>query len=284
MNSSSISVSSYVLIGIILRSSISPFYFLAPIVLFTTTISTLLSTDEKPYPRPLYTASLMKFFRQILNLLTHLDFFLVWMAGILFIAGCTPLSYLYYILIDLGHSKDPFYDSSILQIAALAFGIVFSIPAGRFSDKYGRKRVIYITGVMFVLLYMCVFWADSVFHIWIIAAGYGITNPAASAAKYALAMDVLPDMGKGAGTDMAVLNVGFSLGGMLGNSILSEVLEITGKTGKQGHYSRKGYIIFFIASAILIVISVILISLVNEPKLKKKTEESYNTEGQKNSE
>ena len=72
------------------------------------------------------------------------------------------------------------------------FASVFSVPAGGYSDKIGKKNMITIGWLIFALLAFGFMIADNPAYMWVLFAGYGIFHAINDAVSRAFVADMVP--------------------------------------------------------------------------------------------
>jgi MFS family permease len=145
--------------------------------------------------------------------------------------------------------------TAVLALAISLSGAIGALVAARLSDRIGRKRVVYGSGIiMFVAL---VPFALSTNYLAILALGmfFGLGYGARLSAEWALVSDVLPDAEE-AGKDMGVWQMSQSSVQILAGGAGAVIDSLN--RGRMG----AGYTASFILAAVLFVISTVLVKLV----------------------
>ncbi|MBN2392315.1 MAG: MFS transporter [Anaerolineae bacterium] len=124
-------------------------------------------------------------------------------------------------IFDLGNSSDAFLvlraqerGLNILGILAMlvTFNAVYTLvsaPAGAFSDKIGRRRVIIGGWLVYAIIYLGFAVAGTGWHIWVLYAIYGVYYGLAYGTTKAMVADLVPEALRGTayGTYNAVLGI-----------------------------------------------------------------------------
>ncbi len=124
-------------------------------------------------------------------------------------------------LFDLGNSSDAFLvlraqerGASVLGIMGMLalFNLVYTLastPAGRLSDRVGRRQLIIAGWLAYALVYLGFGLARGVAHIWALYALYGLYYGLAYGTAKAMIADLVPDQLRGTayGTYSALLGV-----------------------------------------------------------------------------
>jgi MFS family permease len=157
----------------------------------------------------------------------------------------TPQIFMVYLLVDLTDSKDPAMDMTIIALSAQAAGIITSIPAGKLSDKFGRKIFVYLNTAVFIFCYQLFVFLDKVWIYYVIGATYGAAQGTYFAVEFALGVDCLPtentdEFGmeekkeaRSTGSNMGMWVIAQAIGQVSGLYICGPLLEAVGSTGFQ---------------------------------------------------
>ena len=70
--------------------------------------------------------------------------------------------------------------------------VACSVPAGMLSDRLGRRRVIAIGWTVYALVYLGFALSSSVWHIWVLFAGYGVYYGIVGGVARAFVADLAP--------------------------------------------------------------------------------------------
>jgi MFS family permease len=107
-------------------------------------------------------------------------------------------------IFTLGNSSDFFVvlraqnlGTSVLNITLMLvlFNVTYAIistPAGMLSDRLGRRRVIAVGWAVYALVYLGFALSTSVWHIWLLFAGYGIYYGIVEGVAKAFVADLVP--------------------------------------------------------------------------------------------
>ena len=123
----------------------------------------------------------------------------------------------------LGNSSDFFVilraqnlEAPLIQVVLMlvVFNItyaVFSWPAGRLSDKLGRRRVITLGWAIYALVYLGFALASSLWQIWLLFAAYGIYYGIVEGVARAFVADLVPEERRGTAYGLYHSVVGLTL-------------------------------------------------------------------------
>jgi MFS family permease len=112
-------------------------------------------------------------------------------------------------IFTLGNSSDFFIvlraqdlGAPVLQVTLMLvlFNVTYalsSVPAGMLSDKLGRKRVIVMGWAIYALVYLGFAAVSSLWHVWVLFAGYGIYYGIVEGVARAMVADLVPEERRG---------------------------------------------------------------------------------------
>lgn len=122
----------------------------------------------------------------------------------------TATSFLAYYMADsIGLGREAIAATGVLLVIATFAGLLGNWPAGVYSDRTSKKRVLYITcGILAVSVVWFLF-VKSVVWVYVVGAVFGIGWGAFSAVDWALAANLVPI--KQAGRYMAIWHLAFTL-------------------------------------------------------------------------
>ena len=166
--------------------------------------------------------------REAVQPLRNRDFFWVFATrGFTQMGIFTILPFMTNYFADVVHAKNPGASSGFWLLAVIAGGILPAIVCGHYSDRLGRRKVfVYASagiqaGIVGVLLFGLV---SSLVPLYLLGAIYGVGYGTYYAVDWALACDVLPQGGAGAGKDMALYHIAFTLPQALVPAILGGII------------------------------------------------------------
>ena len=179
------------------------------------------------------------------SLLAHRDFSWAWLSRVLFVTGTVFLqAYQPFLLIDaLGFDPEQvprlIFRSTLVQAAMM---VVFSLIAGRLSDRTGRRKSIAMAGSALQGLGL---WLIAVAHSYpaflfgvaLTGMGHGIYE----GVNLALVTEVLPDRDRHAAKDLGLLNITNTLPQVIAPLAAPAILAFSG-----GDYT----LLFLVAGAV----------------------------------
>mmetsp|Transcript_67564 Transcript_67564/g.121802 ORF Transcript_67564/g.121802 Transcript_67564/m.121802 type:complete len:484 (-) Transcript_67564:65-1516(-) len=183
------------------------------------------------------------------------DFFWVCFGRCFYYVSTSVAVFLLYYIRDMLHVSDE--DElrtklATLIVTAQLVGALVTLPAGRASNAFGRKPVLYVACCMMAFTFLLWIMAPTLSpeHRWpmVLFAGvsYGVGSGSYLSVDYALAMDCLPK-GKSYAEAFGLWGVagffGSTVGPMIGGFILAstQIDSSDGKPTKEGHYGYIGY-------------------------------------------
>ena len=126
-------------------------------------------------------------------------------------------------LFTLGNSSDFFVILRAQNMGACVFHIILmlilfnatyaavALPAGRLSDRLGRKRVIVIGWGVYALVYLGFALASQIWQVWLLFAGYGVYYGMVEGAARAFVADLVPEEKRGTAYGLYHGTVGITL-------------------------------------------------------------------------
>ena len=126
-------------------------------------------------------------------------------------------------LFTLGNSSDFFVILRAQNMGTCVFHIILmlilfnatytavALPAGRLSDRLGRKRVIVIGWGVYALVYLGFALASQIWQVWLLFAGYGVYYGMVEGAARAFVADLVPAEKRGTAYGLYHGTVGITL-------------------------------------------------------------------------
>jgi MFS family permease len=185
------------------------------------------------------------------------DFYFVLFTRALVTMGIySVFTFFQFFLRDVIQVENPIMETSYLVAIIIAAGIPTSLVAGKLSDRFGRKPLVYLSGGLMALASV-VFIANGFFPslaltFWI-GALFGVGYGAYQAVDWALAIDVLPK-GEAAAKDMGIWHVSLVLPQMLAPALTGVTL-----TAFKGTSLLLGYTAVFAMTACWFVLGTVFV-------------------------
>lgn len=238
-----------------------PAYGMVAGVLLTMLALTLWRVREQPSPPPAHVMDWGAFLRSFwLDPRRYRNFYWVLLTRAFITMGIFAMySYLQYYVADVLHTANPQVLGAILLGVGAAAGLPAAMVAGAISDRFGRKRVIYVTGGLMAastVAYAMISFHPALWTIVLIAAVFGIGSAGYQAVDWALAIDVLPGRGA-AGKDMGIWHIALVLPQIFATPITGVILN-----GLKSISLPVAYAAVFCTSALWFTLGTVLITRV----------------------
>ena len=224
------------------------------IILVGAMTATVLTVKERPGVRgpqlPLL-SSLYKSFK--INVKANPDFvwFLVSRLFILMAFAALQRFALYFLMDVIGITNPAAVTADLLIVVGVCM-IAAVYPAGRLSDKVGRKPIVVSSGLVSALGIMFLFFADSYGYIMLCGALLGFASGAFLSANWALATDLLP---KGEEARyLGLTNLATAGGAALVLLILGPTIDFV-----NSYSPNLGYQVMFIVLFVFLVVGSLLV-------------------------
>ncbi len=235
-----------------------PIAALCAAVLAVFLVVTLVTVKEEPLaiaPAPLRIAEFLRSF--VLPWNEYRDFyFVLFTRGLVMMGISSVFQFFQYFLRDVIKVANPINETGILIGIIIAAGIPTSYLAGKLSDRYGRKPLVYLSGglmaVASLIFIINGFRPSLTFTHWI-GALFGIGFGAYQAVDWALAIDVLPK-GESAARDMGIWHIALVLPQILAPAVTGITLSLF-----KDKSLLLGYTIVFAMTAVWFILGTVLV-------------------------
>lgn len=141
------------------------------------------------------------------------DFGWAFFTRMMTIAGLySVLPFLVFMFRDVEGIKDPASFTSLFELIVTVVAVPLALAGGLLSDRLGRKRFVYASGVLFALV-LLVFQAGRMPTVLVLLLGvvYGLGYGCWGSVDWALGLDTLPDRGRAAAKDLGLYHIADSL-------------------------------------------------------------------------
>ena len=141
------------------------------------------------------------------------DFGWAFFTRMMTVAGLySVLTFLVFVFRDVEQIPDAGSFTAVFELIVTAIAVPCAIAGGLVSDRFGRKRFVYASGVLFALV-LLVFQAGQLPTAVVIGLGvvYGLGYGCWGAVDWALGLDTLPDREHAAAKDLGLYHVADSL-------------------------------------------------------------------------
>lgn len=189
------------------------------------------------------------------------DFAWVWITRFLVVMGFEAVKpFIPYYLGDVINIpvKEVSGKASILLAIILFFSVGSAIIGGIWSDRVGRKRIVYIANSGIVVFTLAFIFCRNLPLALFVGALFGVCYGAYISVDYAMGTDVLPTKGN-AGKEMAVWHVAMTLPQTIATPAAGALIEAFGQTKVPGggphgedwyRYTSNGYAAVFVVAAV----------------------------------
>lgn len=257
------------------QSQIFTVYAIIGVVLVVGVLVTVLGTHEKPpatAPKPFrwpeFWAGLVRPFRSP-------DFFWVFFTRLLVMMGIFSINnYLEFYMRDVVKEFTIFGTTvattaegavSNVLLLLLVFAVVSSIVGGQLSDKYGRKRLVYISGAVMAVVAVGLIVTHQYLASLVIGALFGIGYGAYTSVDWALAIDVLPNMDDAA-KDMGIWHVALTFPQLIALPLAGFLLDTGQRAGAARGLPNLGYTIIFGMAIVYFFLGTVFVSRVKKAR------------------
>jgi MFS family permease len=245
-------------------------YFILMGVMLLGALVTVLGVNELDGPREIKPFHAGEFIRGLTEPFKHSDFTWVFLTRLLVEMGIFTVQefiqyYLGdvigapYILLGIGKVADTAESAVSFFLPALLLGaIITTLAAGKLSDKYGRKLMVYLSGALMGVVCL-VFVLFHVFTV-VVLMGivFGLGYGAYQSVDWALAADVLPSMDDYA-RDMGVWHVAMVLPQVIATPIAGFLLDDFQRVGSAQNIPNLGYTVIFLAAVVYFMIGTVFV-------------------------
>jgi MFS family permease len=154
---------------------------------------------------------------------------------------------------------------SLVVLMIMVGATVSSIGAGALSDRLGRKRLIYLSGVLTVVPGVLLIMSNDFALVTLIGIAFGLGFGAFASADWALATDVLPSADDYA-KDMGIWHIATVLPQVVAMPVAGPVLDVFNHLGPAWGYPSLGYTVIFSMSMACAMLGTTLVSRIKGAK------------------
>ena len=248
-------------------------YLVIGFILVVGVLITVLGTREQPLttqPKPFQWNSFLKGFVAPFR---SRDFRWVFLTRMLMSMGVFSVqSFLMFYLRDVVKEFSVFgrpvaTTPELAVLGVLGLLLLLALPstviAGKLSDRYGRKRVVYVAGTLQAVVAAGFILTDNYLAALFIGALFGVGYGAYESVNWALATDVLPDMDDAA-KDMGIWHMALTVPQFLATPIAGALLDTFNSYGKQGGRPTLGYTVIFSLAIVYFALGTVFVSRVKK--------------------
>ena len=262
------------IMGLLLGSigGIAGAYWLLAAILLLGMLITVFSVKE-PEPPPLPPFAWRPFLRNIFTPFKSHDFTWVFWTRFLMVMGAFIVQeFLIYYLDDvigapftiLGLSMSEAAQAVSFVILALLIGAMLSsLAAGVISDRFGRKKIVYVAGALQGVVVLVFLFTHSYALAIVMGIVFGLGYGAYISVDWALATDVLPSMDDYA-RDMGVWHVALTLPQVIGTPIAGFLLDLGQGYGPGIGLPTLGYSLIFSLALLFFILGTVFVSRIKK--------------------
>lgn len=262
------------IMGLLLGSigGIAGAYWLLAAILLLGMLITVFSVEE-PEPPPLPPFAWRPFLRNIFTPFKSHDFTWVFWTRFLMVMGAFIVQeFLIYYLDDvigapftiLGLSLSEAAQAVSFVILALLIGAMLSsLAAGVLSDRFGRKKIVYVAGGLQGVVVLVFLFTHSYALAIVMGIVFGLGYGAYISVDWALATDVLPSMDDYA-RDMGVWHVALTLPQVIGTPIAGFLLDLGQGYGPGIGLPTLGYSLIFSLALLFFILGTVFVSRIKK--------------------
>jgi len=253
------------------QSQIFTTYAIIGAILVVGVLITVLGTREKPLttaPKPFRWG---EFWAGLVNPFRSRDFFWVFFTRLLMIMGFSTIQYyLPYYMADVikdfsafGHvlATNPNAATANVLVVLLLFAVVASFIAGPLSDRFGRKPLVYLSGIAMTFVAIGLMVAPNYAASLVIGALFGLGYGAYTSVDWALATDVLPSMDDAA-KDMGIWHMANNIPQLVATPVAGVLLDLGRRAGEPRGLPTLGYLVIFGLGIIYFFLGTVFVSRV----------------------
>ena len=246
-------------------------YFIMIGVLILGALVTWFGINELEVPHEVPSFKLGDFMRGLIDPFRTSDFTWVLMTRLLVMMGISIVQEFiqYYmgdvigapfILAGFGKVADTAEAAVSFFIPALLIGaVITTLVAGVLSDKYGRKRMVYLAGaLMGIVAFVFVFFHSFTLAV-IMGVVFGLGYGAYTSVDWALVSDVLPSMDDYA-KDMGIWHVADVLPQIVAGLIGGILLDNFQRIGAANNIPNLGYTVIFLLAVVFFALGTVFVS------------------------
>ncbi len=250
------------------------YYFLIAVMIIGAAV-TYFGVQEPDIHRELPPFKLRSFITGLLDPFKHSDFTWVFLTRMLVTMGIfTVQEFIQYYMADV--IRPPFVLAGLGKVAdtaetAVSFflpmlllgAIITTVFAGVMSDRYGRKRLVYISGALMGAVCLVFVLSHSFTLAIVMGIVFGLGYGAYQSVDWALASDVLPSMDDYA-KDMGVWHVAMVLPQVIATPIAGFLLDNFQRVGVAQGVDNLGYTVIFLISVVYFALGTVFVKQIKK--------------------
>lgn len=262
--------------GVLTVRAVVLLYWLLIAVLLVAMLITVFTVEEEPITE-VKTLDLSTLLRSLwINPRNHPDFAWLFLSRLLVMMGRYIVQeFLQYYLKDVIGPPFRVFGKAVASDAEGAVSLVVlmvmvgatgsSIVAGALSDRFGRKRLIYLSGGLIVVPGALLIMSNNFTLATLLGIAFGLGFGAFASADWALATDVLPSADDYA-KDMGIWHIATVLPQVVALPLAGPILDVFNRLGPAWGYPSLGYTVIFSMSMVYVVVGTALVSRIRGAK------------------
>ena len=250
---------------------IAAIYFIMIGVMILGALVTWFGVNEIDVPHEIPPFKLGEFMRGLLDPFKNSDFTWVLLTRLLIIMGISTVQEFiqYYmgdvigapfILAGFGKVADTAEAAVSFFLPALLVGaVITTLVAGVLSDKYGRKRMVYLSGALMGIVCLVFILSHNFTVAVLMGIVFGLGYGAYQSVDWALVSDVLPSVDDYA-KDMGVWHVADVLPQIVATPVAGVLLDNFQRIGKADNVPNLGYTVIFLMAVVFFILGTVFVS------------------------
>jgi MFS family permease len=255
------------------QGQISRVYLLIGAILVVGLLVTVLGTREQPFTGKSRPFRLGEFLAGMVAPFRSPDFFWVFFTRLLVTMGVfSVMNFLQFYMLDVVKDFSVFGrvlattpEAAVQNVLVLLLllAIPSSVIAGKLSDRYGRKRMVYIAGGIQAVVAACFMLNENYLAALAIGMLFGVGYGAYESVNWALATDVLPDMDDAA-KDMGIWHMALTVPQLVATPVAGLLLDTFQRIGRQSGRPTLGYTVIFALAMVYFSLGTLFVSKVKK--------------------
>jgi len=248
---------------------IANIYFIMIGVLIVGALVTWFGVNEIDIPHEIPPFKLGEFMRGLIEPFRYSDFTWVLMTRLLVMMGISIVQeFIQYYMGDVvkdftlfGTKVADTAEAAVsFFIPALLIGaVITTLIAGVLSDKYGRKRMVYLAGALMGIVCFVFLFSHSFTLAVLMGIVFGLGYGAYTSVDWALVSDVLPSVDDYA-KDMGIWHVADVLPQIVAGSIAGVLLDNFQRIGAANNMPNLGYTVIFLMAFVFFVLGTVFVA------------------------
>jgi MFS family permease len=254
---------------------IAAIYFIMMGVMILGALVTWFGVNEIDVPHEIPPFKLGEFLRGLIDPFKYSDFTWVLLTRLLIMMGISTVQEFIqyymgdvigapYILAGFGKVADTAEAAVSFFLPALLVGaVITTLVAGVLSDKYGRKRMVYLSGALMGIVCLVFILSHNFTVAVLMGIVFGLGYGAYQSVDWALVSDVLPSVDDYA-KDMGVWHVADVLPQIVATPVAGVLLDNFQRIGKAQNVPNLGYTVIFLLAVVFFAFGTIFVARIKK--------------------